>query len=442
MDLGFFSLENRRREWGGSESTEFEAGRFGRSLLNCTDTDRLCIALEHEYEVIIVPVVLIGATCIVVSCILWLSCQHKEEGEKLKIEGLERGPHDTCDNSYIVLHEASPSNILEAGKDPSHAQFEIPRERLTFTWGEAEKIRNGTYGPIYRTKMASRNSEKVNSVVIKVLRDSAKLEEIKEFLDRIKFHSFLGKHPNIVELVGCCTDRFPIFHVMEDVELGDLLSFLWKCRKDVIKMDEVPYDITEKQVYNIAFQVVAGLEYLNQKKLIHGDVAARNVLIASNFTAKLCGLGIAFDIHNYQVLNRKRVVPLKWQAPERMMRMPQTDKSDVWSFGILLYEMVTLGAPPYPEVPPENILQHLQRGQRMKSPANCKSQMYNIMKQCWQWKQSDRLTLADLRRRLDAGRKAANDRVVLQFPEFVVPGPYANVAGIAESTLLANYTAL
>lgn len=115
--------------------------------------------------------------------------------------------------------------------------------------------------------------------------------------------------------------------------------------------------------------------YLEEKKLFHGDIAARNVLLHHNFTAKLCGLGLAYESHTCGASSVTRKVPVKWQAPERLLGKPPTIKADMWSFGILLYEMITLGAPPYPEVPPSDIFSYLQKQNIMKQPSSCQQAM-------------------------------------------------------------------
>lgn len=169
--------------------------------------------------------------------------------------------------------------------------------------------------------------------------ESAGLQEVQDFLGRIQFYQYLGKHKNLVQLEGCCTERLPLYMVLEDVAQGDLLSFLWICRRDVMTMDGLPYDLTEKQIYHIGKQVLSALEFLQDKHLFHGDVAARNVLIQADLTAKLCGLGLAYEVHSRGAISSTRVVPLKWLAPERLLLTPASIKGDMYGlflpFGFL-----------------------------------------------------------------------------------------------------------
>ncbi|NXL90626.1 STYK1 kinase, partial [Alectura lathami] len=421
--------------------------RFTRMLLECNSNDKLCVVREYQTEVIVVPALLVGFFVIVLTVILWLHCR----GLRARTKQEESSPsgqqvHDknqqesiSPETHYIQLSETSVESLLSSAS-LTLKELEIPREQLSP--GSLQVINRGRYGSIYRAELETGNPRKTKSVILKALQDLAGPQEVKDFVGRIKFHQNLGHHKNLVELVGCCVDRFPLYMIMEDVSLGDLLTFLWTCRKDVMTMDGVPCDFTERQVYEVGQQVAAALAYLEQKNLFHGDIAARNVLLQHNFTAKLCGLGLAYEAHTYGASSAMEMVPVKWQAPERLLKNPPSIKADVWSFGILLYEMITLGAPPYPEVPPSDILPYLQRRNIMKQPSSCQQAMYDIMKSCWQWNAADRPSPAGLIQSLQTALTTSNAQRVLQVPEPVVPELYANVSGVAVDSLTSDYTVL
>ncbi|NXE47428.1 STYK1 kinase, partial [Casuarius casuarius] len=419
--------------------------RFTRMLLECSSNDKLCVVREYQTEVIIIPVLLVGAFIILVSVILWLHCrgmrtkQEESSSPGHQVNDKNQQESSLAENPYIRLSETTVESLLNS-VSLTLKELEIPREKLSP--GTLELIHHGSYGSIYRAELKIENPTRTRTVILKALQDLAGPWEIKDFLGRIKFHQNLGHHENLVELVGCCVDQLPLYMIMEDVSLGDLLTFLWTCRKDVMTMGGIPYDITERQIYEVGQHVAAALGYLEQKKLFHGDVAARNVLLQHNFTAKLCGLRLAYEIHTYGASSVTQIVPLKWQAPERLLKKALNIKADIWSFGILLYEMVTLGAPPYPEVPPSDILPYLQKRNIMKRPSSCKQAMYSIMKSCWQWTATSRPSPADLIQCLQTAIKSSNDHAVLQVPEMVVPEFYANVAGVDVGSLVSNYTVL
>uniref|UniRef100_A0A8C5X2L3 Serine/threonine/tyrosine kinase 1 n=1 Tax=Malurus cyaneus samueli TaxID=2593467 RepID=A0A8C5X2L3_9PASS len=402
--------------------------RFTRMLLECNNNDKLCVVREYQTEVIVVPVLLVGLFVIVLTVILWLHCR----GLRAKQE--QSAPSGTQDNMKWNS-ETSVESLLNSAS-LTLKELEIPREKLLP--GTLQLIKHGAYGGVYRAELEIGNSGKTTTVVLKALQG----EKVKDFLGRIRFHQNLGHHENLVELVGCCVDQLPLYMVMEDVSLGDLLTFLWTCRKDVMAMDGVPYDLTERQVYEVGQQVASALAYLEEKNLFHGDVAARNVLLHHNFTAKLCGLGLVYESHTRGASSVTRKVPVKWQAPERLLSKPPTIEADIWSFGILLYEMITLGAPPYPEVPPSDILSYLQKQNIMKQPSSCQEAMYCIMKSCWQWSAAHRPSPAQLLCSLETAVKASNGHTVLQVPEPVVPELYADIAGVEVHSLVREYTIL
>ncbi|XP_021250637.1 tyrosine-protein kinase STYK1 isoform X2 [Numida meleagris] len=419
--------------------------RFTRMLLECNSNDKLCVVREYQTEVIVVPALLVGFFVILLTVILWLHCRglrtrtKREESSSSGQQDKNQQESSSQENHCIQLSEISMEVLLNSAS-LTLKELEIPREKLSL--GSLQIVKHGRYGSIYRAELETRNLGKTKSVILKALQDVVSTQEVKDFLGRIKFHQNLGYHENLVELVGCCVDRFPLYMIMEDVSLGDLLNFLWTCRKDVMTMDGIPCDFTERQVYEVGQQIAAALAYLEQKKLFHGDIAARNILLQHNFTAKLCGFGLAYKAHTYGASSVTEMVPVKWQAPERLLKNPPSIKADIWSFGILLYEMITLGDPPYPEVPPSDILPYLQRRNIMKQPSSCQQAMYSIMKSCWQWNATDRPSPSDLIQSLQTAIKTSNDQRVLQVPEQVVPELYAHVTGVAMDSLVNDYTVL
>ncbi|KAK2101359.1 Tyrosine-protein kinase styk1 [Saguinus oedipus] len=434
-----------------------------RMLLECSLSDKLCVIQEKQYEVIIVPTFLVTIFLILLGVILWLFMreqrtqqQHPGPREKCQKtaprwperkllkelpcqfvsgsafrESPGQGKTDIAPvppsrdlsweaagcggNVALPLKETSVENFL-GSTTPALAKLEVPREQLSEV---LEQICNGSCGPIFRASMNTGDPSKPKSVILKALKEPAGLHEVQDFLGRVQFHQYLGKHKNLVQLEGCCTEKLPLYMVLEDVAHGDLLSFLWTCRRDVMTMNDLPYDLTEKQVYHIGEQVLLALfgnlkhsaemcdsfacfgsdmpllEFLQDKHLFHGDVAARNILIQSDLTAKLCGLGLAYEVYTRGAIS-SQTIPLKWLAPERLLLRPAGIKADV----------------------------------------------YSIMKSCWHWHEAGRPSPRELRLCLEAAVRTADDKAVLQVPELVVPELYAAVAGIRVESLFYNYSIL
>uniref|UniRef100_A0AAV2LZC0 Protein kinase domain-containing protein n=1 Tax=Knipowitschia caucasica TaxID=637954 RepID=A0AAV2LZC0_KNICA len=287
----------------------------------------------------------------------------------------------------------------------------------------------GHYGPICKGTLR-RKEGSTQSVVVKSLRDGPEKPEAGEFVELLQFHSRVSRHQNVVKMLFCQTSRLPMYLILEKSVPGNLLHFLWSLRNNNVTLTD--QDFTERSVFVVAKQVAAGLDYLmSEHRLVHGDVAARNILLGPGLTARVGGLGGAFRARKAEsaITVQTTQVPIKWQSPERIMMQLKIDRSDVWSFGILLYEMITLGSPPYPELEPLSVLPKLQRSYRMKRPNNSGASLYDLMKYCWMWSFKDRPTFSAIIKLLDSSLYLASTRPIC-VPDTVDRSHYNTVAGL------------
>ncbi|XP_071377926.1 tyrosine-protein kinase STYK1 [Centroberyx affinis] len=304
-----------------------------------------------------------------------------------------------CCQQSVSLSAAliSPARVQEALR-PWEIPGECVLEGLEF-W------QTGRYGPICNGLL--KRDGAFTAVVVKSLRDGPNRPEAKEFVEWVLFHATVCKHEKLVRMLFCQTKRLPMYLVLEAYSPGNLLHFLWTLRNTMRDSDvgDPVQHFSERSVFLVAKQVAAGLDYLmSEHRLVHGDVAARNILIGPGLSARVSGLGVAFAGRQMDPGIRQRAaeVPLKWQAPERIMKQPTIDRSDVWSFGILLYELITLGSPPYPELEPQAVLPQLQRSYRMKRPEDCGGPLHDLMKYCWMWSFKDRPAFSSVIKLLDS----------------------------------------
>ncbi|XP_037548128.1 tyrosine-protein kinase Fer [Nematolebias whitei] len=203
-------------------------------------------------------------------------------------------------------------------------------------------------------------------------------------------------HPNIVKLIGVCTQRQPIYIVMELVPGGDFLSFLRK-KKDELKT---------KQLLRFAVDAAAGMSYLESKNCIHRDLAARNCLVGDNSVLKISDFGMSRqeDDGVYSSSGLKQI-PIKWTAPEALNYGRYSSESDVWSYGILLWETFSLGVCPYPGMTNQQAREQVEKGYRMTCPQRCPDEVYKVMQRCWQYNPEDRPKFLELQRDLAAIKK-------------------------------------
>ena len=201
------------------------------------------------------------------------------------------------------------------------------------------------------------------------------------------------KHSKLLQLYGVCTREEPIYIITELMKHGSLLEYL---RGD-------GRSLTLPQLIDMGAQVAAGMAYLKEKNCIHRDLAARSILVSESLICKIANFdqikalrkGI-YDAH----MPTGTKFPIRWVAPEAIMYSCFTIKSDVWSFGILLYELITYGRFPYPGMNNAQVLEALQTGYRMPCPMGCPEKLYEIMRECWRDDEASRPTFQTLQSQL------------------------------------------
>ncbi|XP_070705499.1 tyrosine-protein kinase FRK [Pempheris klunzingeri] len=204
------------------------------------------------------------------------------------------------------------------------------------------------------------------------------------------------RHAKLIQLYAVCTMEEPIYIITELMKNGSLLEYL---QKDMGTTLCVPDQI------EMAAQVASGMAFLELQNYIHRDLAARNVLVGENNICKVADFGLArvFMKENENVYEAKEgsKFPVKWTAPEAIHDNKFSIKSDVWSFGVLLYEIMTFGQMPYQAMTNYQVVQRVPQGYRMPCPPNCPKVMYDIMMDCWKQDEQDRPTFETLQWRLE-----------------------------------------
>ncbi|XP_061485801.1 fibroblast growth factor receptor 3 isoform X5 [Rhineura floridana] len=290
---------------------------------------------------------------------------------------------------------------------PADPKWELPRSRLTL----GKPLGEGCFGQVVMAEAMGIDKEKPNkpiTVAIKMLKDDATDKDLSDLVSEMEMMKMIGKHKNIINLLGACTQDGSLYVLVEYASKGNLREYLRARRPpgmdysfDTCKLPEE--QLTFKDLVSCAYQVARGMEYLASQKCIHRDLAARNVLVTEDSVMKIADFGLARDVHNidYYKKTTNGRLPVKWMAPEALFDRVYTHQSDVWSFGVLLWEIFTLGGSPYPGIPVEELFKLLKEGHRMDKPANCTHDLYVIMRECWHAVPSQRPTFKQLVEDLD-----------------------------------------
>ncbi|XP_066575821.1 fibroblast growth factor receptor 3 isoform X3 [Amia ocellicauda] len=285
---------------------------------------------------------------------------------------------------------------------PADPKWEFPRTRLTL----GKPLGEGCFGQVVMAEAIGIDKEKPNkplTVAVKMLKDDATDKDLSDLVSEMEMMKMIGKHKNIINLLGACTQDGPLYVLVEYASKGNLREYLRARRPpgmdysfDTCKIPDE--QLTFKDLVSCAYQVARGMEYLASQKCIHRDLAARNVLVTDDNVMKIADFGLARDVHNidYYKKTTNGRLPVKWMAPEALFDRVYTHQSDVWSYGVLLWEIFTLGGSPYPGIPVEELFKLLKEGHRMDKPANCTHELYMIMRECWHAVPSQRPTFRQL----------------------------------------------
>uniref|UniRef100_A0A2K5QFM8 Tyrosine-protein kinase receptor UFO n=2 Tax=Cebus imitator TaxID=2715852 RepID=A0A2K5QFM8_CEBIM len=216
-------------------------------------------------------------------------------------------------------------------------------------------------------------------------------------------------HPNVMRLIGVCfqgseRESFPApVVILPFMKHGDLHSFLLYSR-----LGDQPVYLPTQMLVKFMADIASGMEYLSTKRFIHRDLAARNCMLNENMSVCVADFGLSKKIYNGDYYRQGRIakMPVKWIAIESLADRVYTSKSDVWSFGVTMWEIATRGQTPYPGVENSEIYDYLRQGNRLKQPADCLDGLYALMSRCWELNPQDRPSFTELREDLENTLKA------------------------------------
>ncbi|XP_018431202.1 PREDICTED: vascular endothelial growth factor receptor 2 [Nanorana parkeri] len=413
--------------------------------LGCAEAEMYFTVNDSEEKTNLELIILVGTG--VIALFFWMllviilrTVKRPNEGE-LKAGYLSI----IMDPSEVPLDEQCERLLYDSPK------WEFSRDRLKL----GKPLGRGAFGQVMEADaFGIDKTGTCRTVAVKMLKEGATDSEYRALMSELKILSHIGHHLNVVNLLGACTKPGgPLMVIVEYCHFGNLSAYLRNKRNDFVlyKTKSVRYrqakqhyvetprdlkkrldsiassqssassgfaeekslsDVEEEEVEEVcknqlsmedlisySFQVARGMEYMASRKCIHRDLAARNILLADNNVVKICDFGLARDVYKDPDYVRKgdARLPLKWMAPETIFDRVYTTQSDVWSFGVLLWEIFSLGGSPYPGVQiDEDFCRRLKEGTRMRAPDYATVEIYQTMLDCWHGDPLQRPTFTEL----------------------------------------------
>jgi proto-oncogene tyrosine-protein kinase ROS len=349
-------------------------------------TGEIIAAIAVCASVLIIVVLVLLCICAWCCCIHYQNLKHKEEIRRRL--AYNRDYDEDIERLRILKFSRddyrSREDYIFSGNDLEKL-VKIPRDQIKLD----SHIGQGAFGEVYSGTTAVDGEMEPVNVAIKVLHKDATEEQERSFLSEAIVMSHFN-HENILKIIGVCVNNNPNFIIMELMEGGNLLEFMRGARRG-----GGTALLTPPELAKISLDVANGAKYLEALKFIHRDLAARNCLVSSKSVdrvVKIGDFGLAKDLYSAEYYRKEGqgLLPVRWMPPESLQEGLFTTKSDVWAFGVTLYEIWTLGFQPYPAKTNHEVFDLVIHGGRNERPEKCPNHIYHIMTQCWQHNPEDR----------------------------------------------------
>nr|XP_027776449.1 tyrosine-protein kinase receptor UFO isoform X4 [Marmota flaviventris] len=352
---------------------------------------------------------IVAAACVLILA-LFLVHQRKKEtryGEVFEPTG-ERGElvvRYRARKSYSRRTTEATLNSLGISEELKEKLRDVMVDRHKVALGKT--LGEGEFGAVMEGQLNQDDS--ILKVAVKTMKIAiCTRSELEDFLsEAVCMKEF--DHPNVMRLIGVCfqgseREGFPApVVILPFMKHGDLHSFLLYSR-----LGDQPVFLPTQMLVKFMADIASGMEYLSTKRFIHRDLAARNCMLNENMSVCVADFGLSKKIYNGDYYRQGRIakMPVKWIAIESLADRVYTSKSDVWSFGVTMWEIATRGQTPYPGVENSEIYDYLRQGNRLKQPVDCLDGLYALMSRCWELNPRDRPSFTELREDLENTLKA------------------------------------
>eukprot|EP00042_Codosiga_hollandica_P043932 m.424521 g.424521 ORF g.424521 m.424521 type:complete len:1427 (-) comp56674_c0_seq1:247-4527(-) len=271
-----------------------------------------------------------------------------------------------------IMAETTPH-----GNDDKLKSLEVPRDLISCD----DQLALGAFGPVFSGQLLNKNNSPPRDVAVKICK-GAKKDMLEKFVHEARLFATL-KHNNLVDLYAVHTTSLPAMMALELIDGMTLLEYL-----HYIRENELEGSLTLMDMTDVMSQIADVMNYLSKTSIVHRDLCARSILIgtAGISHVKLADLGLSRQAQSSPFMNpmtNMDDLPIKWMSPEVLTEVKYSTNSDIWAFGVMCWEILTLGQEPYPELTNEGALKAVLGGVRPQKPTNCPDTLYEMMMQCW-----------------------------------------------------------
>uniref|UniRef100_A0A8C5H2Z1 Inactive tyrosine-protein kinase 7 n=1 Tax=Gouania willdenowi TaxID=441366 RepID=A0A8C5H2Z1_GOUWI len=323
--------------------------------------------------------------------------QKGQDGDEPEMECLNGAVQQNGHTTAEIQEEVALTN-MGAIATPEKRHSHVSNDKLHFVRTNLQTITTlgkGEFGEVLLSKAKGiEESEEETVVLVKSLQTRDEQLQL-DFRREAEMFAKLS-HPSVVRLLGLCREAEPHYMILEYYDLGDLKQFLRISKSKDDKVKSQP--ISTKTKVSICTQVAQGMEHLSNHRFVHKDVAARNCLINSQRRVKVSSLSLSKDVYNSEYYHyRQAWIPLRWLPTESVFEDDFSTKSDVWAFGVLMWEVFSLGEMPYTKLSDDEVLEGLQSGKlKLPVPDGCPSKIYKLMSRCWALSLKERPSFTDI----------------------------------------------
>ncbi|NWX38281.1 MERTK kinase, partial [Notiomystis cincta] len=358
------------------------------------NADSFVIALGFICGTIAVGVIL----CL--SVVIQKRCVETKYGNAFSRNDSELAVNYTAKKSYCRRAVELTLGSLGVSRELQQKLQDVVVDRNTLSLGKV--LGEGEFGSVMEGRLSQSEGSPLKVAVKTMKLDNFSQREIEEFLSEAACMKDFD-HPNVITLLGVCIELSSLqvpkpMVILPFMKYGDLHSFLLRSR-----LEMAPQFVPLQTLVKFMVDIALGMEYLSSRNFLHRDLAARNCMLRDDMTVCVADFGLSKKIYSGDYYRQGRIakMPVKWIALESLADRVYTTKSDVWAFGVTMWEIATRGMTPYPGVQNHEIYEYLFHGQRLKKPEDCLDELYEIMSECWRADPATRPTFSQLKVQLE-----------------------------------------